>query len=163
MNRVKSIILVIGLSAGLLMGLGINSSIAEAKTSGTTPTAIRGTFYRYAGSHQWDKLQITRHTAMISGRDYGKGFKITSTSKSSSHRLAYEYASTHQGRKYFLLQAKLKESVASMFPKDGMSLTKRKIGKHTYKVIRGYQGGYGFDFIKGHKASKDYTHRADNY
>ncbi|WP_203649291.1 hypothetical protein [Secundilactobacillus yichangensis] len=163
MNRVKSAVVVLELSAGLLIGLGINGNSAEAKTSGITPTAIRGTFYRYAGSHQWDKLQITTHTATISGRNYGKGFKITSTSKSSSHRLAYEYGSTYQGRKYFMLQAKLKNVAASAFPEEGMSLTKRKIGHHTYKVIRGYQGGYGFDFIKGHKVSKDYTHRADNY
>ena len=153
MNRIKGVI-VIGLSTGLLMGLGINSNIAEAKTSGTTPSAIRGTFYRYVGSHQWDKLQITTHTATISGHDYGKGFKITSSSRKSSHRLAYQYGSTYQGRKYFMLQAKLKDAAASAFPEDGMSLTKRRIGKHTYKVIRGYQGGYGFDFIKGHKVKQ---------
>lgn len=163
MSRVKNAVIVLGLSAGLLIGLGISENSAEAKTLGTTPTAIRGTFYRYAGGHKWDKLQITTHTATLSGRNYGKGFKITSTSKSSSHRLAYQYHFTKQGRKYFTLQAKLKNSAASAFPEEGMSLTKRKIGHHTYKVIRGYQGGYGFDFIKGHKVSKDYTHRADNY
>ncbi|GAX04665.1 hypothetical protein IWT140_02308 [Secundilactobacillus pentosiphilus] len=163
MNKLKGTIVLLGLSAGVLVGLGFNSSNAEAKSSGTTPTAIRGTFYRYAGHHKWDKLQITTHTATLSGRDYGRGFKITSTSKSSSHRLAYQYHAKKQGRKYFTLQAKLKDGAASAFPEDGMALTKRKIGNHTYKVIRGYQGGSGFDFIKGHKATKDYVHVAYNY
>lgn len=161
--RLKQTAVLFGISAGIALGLSATQTTASAKTSGTTPTAIRGTFYSYAGGHKWTVLKITKHTASLSGSGFKKAFKITSSSKSQAHKLAYKYIGKQEGRKYFTLQAKLQLSAASAFPEGGMALTKRKICKHTYKVIRGYQGGSGFDYIKGHKVAKDYTHNAYHY
>lgn len=158
----KANILIGSLLASCLIGIGSFSLDAQAKTSSTTPTSIRGTFYRYFGNHKWAKLTITTHAASLT-EPGNKPFKITSTSHSSSHHLAYQFTTKRQGRTYFTLQAKLKSPVLSPFPENGMSLTKRKIGNHVYKVIRGYQGGYGFDFIKSHRFAKDYSHTAYNY
>lgn len=157
--HIKSLIGLALTSAALGLGISsVNSNQAQAKTTGTTPTAIRGTFYRYNGAHTWSKIKVAAHSAYI--QNPGESvFKITSTSKSNSHKLAYSGKLT--GKKYFTLQATIKASYLSPFPELGFRLTSRKIKGHSYKVLRGYQGGYGFDYIKGKKVSRDYSHQAD--
>lgn len=144
---------------GLSM-LTLPDTIAKAATkSTTTPSAIRGTFYRYSGHHQWDKLKITKHTATLSGPDYGKK-TISSKYKLKRNKLVYKYTGTTGNRKYFSLQYNLSNTSSSVFPEGGMSLTYRKIAGKKYKVIRGYQAGYWFDFIKGHKVTHRYEGRS---
>lgn len=138
-----------------------NSKFAHAASySGTTPTALRGSYYRYAGSKKWDKLTITAHTATLSGPDY-KTKTIKSSYKTAKNKLAYKRTGTISGRKYFTLQATLKDSSQSVFPGNGMSLTSHKISGKKVTVVRGYQGGYWFDFVKSHKISHDYSGNAN--
>lgn len=131
---------------------------AKTKITGTTPRSIHGTFYRYLGHHKWNKIEIGKHTVISQSTDK-QTYKLTSSSKSKLHRLMYSQHQ-HQGHLFFDLQTKLKGS-ERVFAENGYKLTSRKIDGHTYKVIRGYQGGYGFDYIKNHQATHDYVHQAD--
>ncbi|ANZ63143.1 hypothetical protein AYR62_02875 [Secundilactobacillus paracollinoides] len=100
-------------------------------------------------------MTITAHTATLSGPDYKQTIK--SSSKSAAGKLAYKRTGTIAGRKYFTLQATLKNRTNSDFPEQGMSLTSRRISGKKVTVVRGYQGGSWFDFIKSHKVSHDYN------
>ncbi|MTV82194.1 hypothetical protein [Secundilactobacillus folii] len=149
-------------AASALFAFDFSGVTANAKASGTTPKTVRGTFYSYLGKSKWGVIKINVHSASTYTSKSGvkpKPFKISSTSKSRAHKLAY-HGFKSGGRYYFSLQAQL-SGAESVFPEDGFRLTSRKINGHRYKVIRGYQGGYGTDYIKGHKVRHAYSHRAD--
>ncbi len=127
---------------------GISSINAQA--SSTTPRAIRGTFYSYAGHNSWNRLTIKAHSAKLSGPGYGKNGDLISPSGHQGHHLNYKGYNKSHGVRFFTLQNDLKYSAESAFPEDGMGLTYRNINGKRYKVIRAYQMG-SWDFIKGHK------------
>lgn len=114
----------------------------------STPVAIRGNYYRYVGHHHWDRLVIgSRSASLKSGGE--PAFKIQAHARRRAHRLTYA-GHRQQGRLVFNLQAKLKSTSESAFPKSDLTLMTRKIDGHRYRVIRGYQGGAHFDYFRNH-------------
>jgi len=134
--------------------MGLAPVGAQAKTVTTTPRAIRGTYYSYAGKRTWTKLKITAHSASIHYTG-SKAYKLTAHAKSNRHKLAYSGS-----LKGFTLEGKIKLTAYSPFPEGGMRLTSRKIKGKTYKVIRGYQSGWQWDFIKNAKIAHTYQGEA---
>ncbi|KRN02978.1 hypothetical protein FD13_GL001294 [Levilactobacillus senmaizukei DSM 21775 = NBRC 103853] len=139
------------------ISLGVmGATVVPASASATTmPKSIRGNFYAYQGHHKWTKLSISAHKASIKYPGE-KIFKLTPKAKNKAHRLSYK-----KSNGFFTLNSKNKNAASSLFPEGDMKLASRKIGKKHYKVIRGYQGGYRFDFIKGKKVAHYYSHIAD--
>jgi len=149
------------LTIGLLVGLlGASFSMEANAASNTVPTKFQGTFYQYASHKKWDKLVIRKHSAQISGPGYGKAFKLKPTAK-SSHKLAFKVTGKDRHQVFFTLNSKLKDEASSPLPMQGFSLAQRKIGHKTYKVVRGFQSGYWFDFIKGQKITHRYAGMAN--
>lgn len=128
----------------------VGMSAVPASASTTVPKKLRGNYYSYQGSHHWAHLSISKHKASMKYPG-SKTFHLTPKAKRSAHRLSYKASG-----KYFMLNSKIKVLADSPFPEGGMKLTSRKIHHKRYKVIRGYQNGYRFDFIKGKKIAHTY-------
>jgi len=127
----------LGLVGGSLPGV-------TASAKGTTiPKKLRGSYYSYQGKHQWSHLKIAKHKASLKYPGE-KTFYLTPKAKNKAKRLSYATFGS-----YFSLNSKIKSEADSPFPELGMRLTSRKIKNRHYKVIRGYQAGHWFDFIKG--------------
>lgn len=118
----------------------------DAKTLSYTPNSVRGTFYRYSGKGRFSTIKIGAKSASIKQAG-GATFKISSNAK-GLHQLKFDgFRKGPAGVKLFTLQKNLKYGYQSVFPEQGMGLTRRKIKGKYYRVIRGYQGGYWFDYI----------------
>lgn len=130
------------------------SEPANAKTLSYTPKSIRGTFYRYSGKGRFSTITIGAKSASI--KHVGsKAFRISSKSKGIRQLKFNGFQKGPAGVKLFTLQKNLKYSYQTAFPEHGMGLTHRKIKGKYYRVIRGYQGGYWFDYIS-RKVRHDY-------
>ncbi|WP_125763689.1 hypothetical protein [Levilactobacillus mulengensis] len=150
----KVLVIISVIVAFVLLGVPTSASAS----SKTVPAKFRGTFYRYSGHKKWDTLIIRKHSAQISGPDYGKKpFKAKANAKANNHKLAFKTFGRYKGQILFTLNSKLKDSSSSMFPENDFSLATRKIKHKRYKVVRGFQSGYWFDFIKGHKITHRYS------
>lgn len=146
------------LTIGLVVAFLAVGNLTAQAASTTVPQKFRGTFYQYAGHKKWDKLVIKRHSAQLSGPDYSKrAFKLTPNAKSKAHKLSFKSEGKAEHQTFFRLDSKLEDSSRSVFPGNGLSLATRKIKGKRYKVVRGFQGGYWFDFIKGHKLTHRYS------
>jgi len=155
MSIKSKILVIIGIVAAFVLLGGPTGASASSKT---VPAKYRGTFYEYAGHKKWNKLIIGKHSAQISGPGYGKkAFKAKANAKANNHKLAFKTLGRYKGQILFTLNSKLKDSSSSMFPENDFSLATRKIKHKRYKVVRGFQSGYWFDFIKGHKITHRYS------
>lgn len=149
----KSLLFGLSVVSGFLLN-GINFVTATAKTVNTVPKAIRGTYYNYQNHYQWAKLSISANRSSIKYPGE-KTFILSPHAKTSAHKLSF------QGNiKYFTLNSKIKVLADSPYPEDGFKLTNRKIKGKYYKIIRAYQGGYQWDFIKSHKVMNSYFKKA---
>lgn len=145
-------IVVVGLTILGFSGLS-SPSIAQAKS--ITPRSLRGTYYNYQGNHMWSKLIVKSHSASIHYPG-SKTFKLTRHAKAAAHKLDYRGSL----KKGFVLNAKIKVLADSPFPEGGMKLTSRRINGKKHKVIRGYQSGWQFDFVKNMKVTHSYGKNA---
>jgi len=151
---VTKMITAVAVSLGLAGGV-VMTQATQAQAATTAPKALRGTYYNYQGHHQWAKLVIGTHQASLKNSFEHRTFRLTTRAKSLAHRFVYQKTDG-----YFTLNAKLRVMADSPFPEGGMRLTTRRIKGKTYRVIRGYQSGYHYDYIKGHRFAHSYTGRA---
>lgn len=154
----RHVLLFVGLMVGFLWTGALLNADASSRT---VPAKYRGTFYQYIGHKKWDKLVIRKHSAQLSGSSYVKRFKLTPKAKSNAHKLAFKVTGKDKHQTFFTLNSKLKDEAGSPFPELGMSLASRKIKHKRYKVVRGFQAGYWFDFVKGHRVQHRYAGMAN--
>lgn len=133
------------------------TNVSAAKILSYTPKAIQGTFYRYSGNKKWTKLSISTHRVSYTDPTVKNTLVLTPNARNAARKLAYQSFGKSHGRNYFTLYAKLSDSARSSLPENGFSLTVRKVQGKKVKVIRGYQGGYWFDYLKGIKLTHDYV------
>ncbi|TGD20440.1 hypothetical protein [Levilactobacillus suantsaiihabitans] len=145
------------LAIGVFLAFGVMGTLTVQAASTTVPHKFRGTFYQYEGHKKWDKLVIKSHSARLSGPGYTKAFKLTPKAKSKVHKLSFKIDGKAQRQIFFRLDSQLKDSSKSALPTNGLSLATRKIKGKKVKVVRGFQGGYWFDFVKGHKIAHRYA------
>lgn len=141
-------------SLGLTFG---GTNVHASRIYSYTPKAIHGSYYRYLGHKQWTKLSISTHKVRYADPTTKAVLILTPHAKSTARRLAYQSNGKSQGRTYFTLDAELKSAYKSILPENGFSLTYRQIRNKKVKVIRGYQGGYWFDYLKNTKFTHDYS------
>ncbi|MFC6275110.1 hypothetical protein ACFQET_06220 [Levilactobacillus tangyuanensis] len=142
------------LLAVAVVTLGVAGGAVVPATASTTtvPKALRGTYYTYQGHHKWVSLKVAAHKVTLHYPG-SKSEVLTPNAKNKAKRLSYK-----KKGKYFTFNSKITFAEQSSFPKDGMKLTSRKIGKKHYQVIRGYSNRYQYDFIKGKKVNNAYNH-----
>lgn len=80
--KIKSVLSMGLVCAGLTVG-GFTYTNASAKYVGrnSTPTELRGTWYRYEGHNKWDTYKITKKSVKYNG------YLLYSTSKGGSNKL----------------------------------------------------------------------------
>ena len=160
---------VVMILATLLVGVLWAPTVGQAshKVTKTIPAKYCGTFYRYDGKKhgkkQWDELIIKHKSVKMMSPDFHpkKPFKLTPNAKSAAHRLRFKVIGKDKKQIFFVVDADLSQSYKSPIPENGLSLATRKIKHHKYRVVRGFQGGYWFDYIKGHKMAHDYYGQAN--
>ncbi|WP_283679153.1 hypothetical protein [Lentilactobacillus sp. Marseille-Q4993] len=122
MKQILKAIGVAMLTLGFFGSLG-NVSAHAASSKTTTPKAIRGTWYRYAGNNKFDKIKITTHTVTFNDKKYKpsyKGYRKLAVSKWGSWYLLNKSSSTKKSLGQFkatktLIKGKYKKTLVRSY------------------------------------------------
>jgi len=159
--KIKSVLSMGLVCAGLTVG-GFTYINANAKYVGhnSTPTELRGTWYRYEGHNKWDTYKITKKSVKYNGH------LLYSTGKDGSKKLFIKKYTKHSGDTFGIRGNGTSYNLNGHFKYDYQTtgqywLSHQKVSGH--RVLKNYHQMGQYNVFTKNKVKHNYSYHKDSF